>query len=137
MYHTSLQNKQTRKRTAAFYIKLLECPSFNRVTICPKMTVFAQKALITFLFLALNLHGLLFFVISLTNNERLRNGYPDIWSLAQRRWGNAFAERTDQAGCILKYSSYHGSVNELKDNSQIEMLCYPSEMEYGEDRGNL
>lgn len=37
----------------------------------------------------------------------------------------------------LKYSSYHGSVNELKDNSQIEMLCYPSEMEHGEDRGNL
>lgn len=77
-----------------------------------------------FLFLDLNLHGLLFsFVISLTNNERLRNGYPNIWSLAQRRWGNAIAERTDQAGCILKYSGYHGSVNELKDNLQIEMLC--------------
>ena len=46
MYHTSILHCKTNKpgkRTAAFYIKLLECPSFNRADICPKTTVFVQK----------------------------------------------------------------------------------------------
>lgn len=136
MYHTSLQNKQTRKRTAAFYVKLLECPSFHRACISPKkMTVFVQKGSDNVSFFSPKPPWttllLCYFPHQQWEIEEWLSG-----SLAQR-WGDAITESTGQAGCILKYSSYHGSVNELKDNLQIEMLCYPSETEHGEDRGNL
>lgn len=137
-YHTSLQNKQTRKRTAAFYIKLLECPSFNRADICPKTTVFVQKGSDNASFLSpkppWTALVLCYFPHQQWEMEEWLSRYL-VLGPEKMRWRHRWEDWP--GSCILKYSSYHGSVNELKDNLQIERLCYPSEMEHGEDRGNF
>lgn len=128
MYHTSLQNKQTKKRSKAAFIKFWEWPSFNTIYIYFKMYLF-KKALITS-FLALTLYGLLSFVKSLKSKGWLRKGSPDLWSLAQRRWDGAKAERTVWTGLTGACFSYPGAANKSEDNLHVEILHYPSEMEY-------
>lgn len=106
------------------YMKFLKWPSFSTIYVCFKMTVLFKMAL-TMSFLALNLHGLVFFVISLRKKKKkkgwLRNGSPDFWSLARAKWDSATAERAGCTGLTWRCSSYQGAVDKLKDNLQREI----------------